>query len=267
MNVAPRPAVQVGTIHYQILCGVGLLLVFFVQNDQGLFLGNLLVASIGLMGIFIRMRMASLLVLIAFALAQIFDHRFRVGTFEQDQIQPLLDIRDLLLAIGILTYLAANYRLQSLTLNILPDDARQRQEKTRRMGRRQSRELVRVQQKRADRLLTPQEIARFVLSVPVWALAGQALWFVITRPWRLPVFPERAHRLFALAWLLTVGILVASTLLAHWRRRQMDGAAAHVYLQDTLWRETRREQRRIFRWLAWRRLHERTDQQSRGATS
>ena len=70
----------------------------------------------------------------------------------------------------------------------------------------------------------------------------------------------RISRLLSLAWLLMVGLLVAGTVLAHWRRRQMDRAAAQLLLQDTLWRETRRGQRRIFRWLAWRKLHERTDQ-------
>ena len=264
MNDAPRPALQVGPIHYQILCGAGLLLVFFVQLDQGLFLGNFVVASVGLMGIFFKMRLAPLFLLVTFAGAQIGFHQFRVGGFHQDDLRRLLDMRDLLLAIGVLTYVAANYRLQSLSLNILPHDPRERLQKVRSEQGRQWRETVNVQKKRDAGLLNPQEIARFVLTLPLWALAGQALWLVISRRWQLQVFEnDRVHRLIALAWLLIVAMLIAATILTYWRRRQMDSVAAQVYLQDTLWQETRREQRRVFRWLAWRRLHERTNEQSK----
>ena len=35
------------------------------------------------------------------------------------------------------------------------------------------------------------------------------------------------------------------------------GLEAKLFLQDTLWQETRREQRRIQRWLVWSRLRRR----------
>lgn len=258
MNDPPRPAVQVGAIHYQILCGAGLLLIVLAQFDRGIF-GNLLIGCIGLLGILSKTRVAALLVLFGFAAVEIAFHRLRFGTFQHEDSRPLLDVRDLLLAVGLLTYVAANYRLQSLWLQILPADARRRQMERTDLGRSH---FVHVQQKRATRLLTPQEIARFVLAVPAAALMGQALWLVIAQPWTPAVFPQRFLRLVNLAWLFVVGLLFVGMLLAHWRRRQMDRDAAQGYLQDTLWRETRREQRRIFRWLAWRRLHERTAEQS-----
>ncbi len=261
MNDAPRPAMQVGTIHYQILCGAGLVLVFFAQFDQGVFLGNLLVGCIGLLGIVSTIRIAPLLLLIVFAGAQLHFHWEMYRSFQVDERRPLLNVRDLVLALGLVTYVAANCRLQSLSTRIFPADPRQREEKQRRRGRWRWRELVAAQQKRARRLLTPQEIARFVLILPLGALAAQALWFVIGRPWILTVFHERVHRLISLAWLLIMGALITGMILAQWRRRHMDQTAAAVYLQDTLWRETRREQRRTFRWLAWRRLHERTQEQ------
>jgi len=255
---APRPAVQVGPIHYQILCGAGLLLMVLAQLDQGMLLGNMLVACIGLLGILSKTRVGPLLVVFGFAAAQIAFHRLRFGTFSHDDPRPLLDVRDLLLAVGLVTYVAGNYRLQSLWLQILPADPRRRRREPGDDGRGQ---FVRVQQQRASRLLTPEEIARFVLAVPVAVLVGQALWLVIAQPWTLAVFPPRFLRMVNLAWLLIVGTLVIGTIFIHWRRRQMDRTTAQVYLQDTVWRETRREQRRIFRWLAWRRLHERTAEQ------
>lgn len=259
MNGAPRPAVQVGPVHYQILCGAGLLLMVLAQFDQGMFLGNLLVACIGLLGIISKTRVGPLLVLIGFAAAQVAFHRLRFRSIAHEDPRPLLDIRDLLLAIGLVTYVAANYRLQSLWLQILPADARRRQWE--RTGGGPGR-FAAVQQPRAGRLLTPQEIAGFVLAVPVAALVGQALWLVMAQPWTPAVLPPRFLRLVNLAWLFVAGMLIAGTILIHWRRRQMDRDIAQVVLQDTLWRETRREQRRVFRWLAWRRLHERTAEQS-----
>jgi len=257
MNDAPRPAVRVGPIHYQILCGAGLLAIFLAQFHQGVFWGNLLVGCVGLLGMVSSWRLAPLLLMLALAGAQIHFHWQLYRGFQEDEPSLLLNLRDLVLAIGLITYVSANFRLQSLHATILPFDPRQLEPKQRRRGRWQRPEFVAARQKRASRLITPQEIARFVLIVPLAAIAGQALWLVIARPWTLTVFHERTHRLFALAWLVILGLLIAGAILAHWRRRQMSRDAAALFLQDTLWRETRREQRRLFRWLAWRRLHER----------
>ena len=47
------------------------------------------------------------------------------------------------------------------------------------------------------------------------------------------------------------GFVIAATVLGHlgWRRLSPEEAA--LFLQDALWHETRREQRRINRWRAW----------------
>lgn len=259
MNDALRPAVRVGPIHYQILCGAGLLAIFLAQFHQGVFWGNLLVGCVGLLGMISSWRLAPLLLMLAFAGAQIHFHWQLYRDFQVDEPSRLLNLRDLVLAIGLITFVSANYRLQSLYTSILPADPRQREPKQRRRGRWHWREFVAARQKRASRLLTPHEIARFVLILPLAAVLGQGLWLLIDRPWTVTVFHERSHRLIALAWLVIMGLLIAGAMLAHWRRRQMDRTAAAIYLQDTLWRETRREQRRTFRWLAWRRLHERSD--------
>jgi hypothetical protein len=47
---------------------------------------------------------------------------------------------------------------------------------------------------------------------------------------------------------------LAVAFLRLWRQRQHPPAIAALYLQDVLWKETRREQRRLHRWLAWARL-------------
>src|SRR5436309_672537 len=45
--------------------------------------------------------------------------------------------------------------------------------------------------------------------------------------------------------------LMARQLSGCWRRRGMDMPTGQVMLQDELWNETRGEQRRMGRWLAW----------------
>ena len=55
---------------------------------------------------------------------------------------------------------------------------------------------------------------------------------------------------------------MTAALLGHWRARQMTAAEGELSLQDTLWRETRREQRRLNRWLAWAELRRRRKEQS-----
>lgn len=260
MNDAPRPQIRVGPVHYQILCGAGLLLIFLAQLDQGLMAANLLVVCVGLLGLVSKLRMMPLLLFLTFAGVQIGHHALLYrGNFNVEDIRPLVHVRDLALAIGLIAYLAASYRLQSLAAHILPPDVRQRRDKPHQVGRRWGRQYETVPQKRSAGLLTPQEIAQFVLALPLWAILGQAAWLVVAQPWTLTVFPVRLHRLIAFAWLLIVGAVVVGTILAHWRRRQMDPEAAALYLQDTLWKETRREQRRTFRWLAWRQLHERAE--------
>jgi hypothetical protein len=253
MNEQAQPApVQVGAVHYQILCGAGLVLVFFAQLEQGMMLGNILVMCIGVLGIITGIRNGPALTLCTLFAAQIGNHLLLYRNFAIPQQRPWLHLGDLLLAIGSLAYVVGHYRLQSVWRHVLPIDPRQRRRMDSPRGTAPSYEQA--LQPRAERLLTPQEIARFVLGLPLLALAGQFVWLGLSRPWLPEVLPDRLLRLIVVAWTLVIGLLIVSWLLNVWKRRQMSQEAAQLYLQDTLWRETRREQRRIFRWLAWRKV-------------
>lgn len=263
-NARPQP-VQVAPIHYQILCAASLLLLFISQFSQNAYYAAPLIACAGAIGILTRWRIAPLLLLLTLAGTQLFEAAAFGGL---GQAPPrLLQVRDLLTAAGLIAYLACHYRLQSVERRILPMDPRQRQMTERRVGRQTRLEFASVGQKRSAHLLTPQEIARLVLTLPFWAILGQVLWVLIARDWwdRIfldeVIFHERFFRLLNLAWILIGGAIVFGGILEQWRLRQMDPVAARVFLQDTLWRETRREQRRIFRWLAWRRLRERAEKE------
>lgn len=66
--------------------------------------------------------------------------------------------------------------------------------------------------------------------------------------------PLRVVQLLQMAWGLALALFLAGQLFRFWRFLQMECMTARVFLQDVLWHETRGEQRRIGRWLAWFRL-------------
>jgi hypothetical protein len=93
-------------------------------------------------------------------------------------------------------------------------------------------------------------------------LIGQLLWLVIGAyrpgtgldPW--------AQRLVLLAWLLGIPALVVGSLLNYWMRLGMSPDEAQLFLQDTHWQQTAREQRRLGRFLAWARLRRKRREES-----
>ena len=52
-------------------------------------------------------------------------------------------------------------------------------------------------------------------------------------------------------WLVGGGVLAVAAMLRYLALRRLTAPEAALYLQDVLWRETRGEQRRLNRWLAW----------------
>jgi hypothetical protein len=93
-----------------------------------------------------------------------------------------------------------------------------------------------------------------LLTLPLWAILAYLAWAILSLPWDVANMPPAMARLILLAWTVGIGLFVASALLGLWKRRQHSTAEATLFLQDTLWRETRGDQRRIQRWLAWERL-------------
>src|SRR5262249_37461128 len=110
-----------------------------------------------------------------------------------------------------------------------------------------------LENRRDPRLVPAGEIAWLLLSVPICALLAQALYDRRSVLLRLaPVdLDGNLWPAIALAWIATIGIgLVAGIMaVASWRR--MSKLEAKLFLQDGMWFETRREQRRLVRWLVW----------------
>src|SRR5262249_18473446 len=142
---------------------------------------------------------------------------------------------DLALAVALVTYALAHNRLLSLTVGVLPPDPLRPKDKT---------------SPRPDGVATAEVPLALLTAVGV-ALVARFLWELTAlshSPWDIPTEYWRAGQLVWLLTALTLGLTAVFGYLG-WRVRSADEAI--LLLRDTLWAETRREQRRIQRWSAW----------------
>lgn len=238
---------------YQALCGLFLSAVFLADLQQGVVLLSLLLFLLGLLGVLSPSRLALSLFLIGLAGTQLFKQfGYRRLGVPWHGDRPGLRAEDVFLCLAVLGYLIAHYRWQGLVHNILPLDRRRREQP----GRWPYRTGRVLPQRRPAEQINRKEISLLVLGLPAWALLAQALWSWLRNPPDLQGLQPGPARLVIVAWFIVVGTLLARAVLVYWQRRQDSPQIAALVLQDILWKETRREQRRHNRWLAWRRNRE-----------
>ncbi|MBV9124781.1 MAG: hypothetical protein JO112_15605 [Planctomycetes bacterium] len=230
----PPQAVQI----YRVLClaALGVILLVLYTNDFGYW--SLIPVIVGLVGLLIQWTTAPLLVILAVAASLLLQNRLGVGFPWHENAR----VSDVILSAAVLGYVAAHFRVRSLSVHVFPVDPRRRERTPR--GRKV------VQQPRSPHLVTRREIGLLIVSLPVWALAGQIVWRVVPSEYGRPGGPSPLW----LAWLVVILPVVIASLVGYWRRREMTPQEAALTLQDVVWQETRREQRSLNRWLAWARL-------------
>jgi len=120
-----------------------------------------------------------------------------------------------------------------------------------------------LEQKRSQESVDPHEIGPLILVGAVCASLGQLLWlWVSARSARRDLdwlryrgininIDRGLWQLAVLLWLFSLLLVVAAGVIAYLGQRRLTADEAGLYLQDELWRQTRREQSRINRWLAW----------------
>ena len=189
------------------------------------------------------------------------------------QLQDASPVLDVLLAGAAVAFTAAQYRLVSLTGNIFPVERRRRPrhplpvtplprgERGNREGA--SRPVPVPPQKRGASLVDPEELGPLVFAVVLCACFGQFLWLWLGERYaggdlyefaRVQVglnVPDGAWRLFVLVWVFSLVLIPVTGVLAYLGQRRLTPEESALFLQDQLWRQTRREQARISRWLAW----------------
>ncbi len=242
------------TYHYVALCSLCLAVLLLVQLQHGLLLANALCVAVGAMSLVSKMRLGPILLVGFVSGCQLSLQRGFLRPFGMSRAQNTLELIDVLLCAAVLGYVAAHYRLQSIWHSVLPVDPRQRTGTPRRPFPWFRRQAPMLEEKRSAGQITPQEIAWFVLTLPVWAVAAQVARALITHRWEPVGISGRLAEGLRALWLFTVGFFVIQALLNFWKHRRNDPGVAQLYLQDQLWRETRGEQRRVQRWLAWWKL-------------
>jgi hypothetical protein len=172
---------------------------------------------------------------------------------------------DWLLSLSLTAYTAGHFRLMSLKRHIFPPDPRRRLPRGRKLP---GAPLPPPEQPRPPDLPEAGEAAR--LAATIFLAAGLATLVVEVLRSDEPAFGfTRAEwSALMLAWLCAAAIIVGAVVLAVVGIYRQKPEEAMMYLQDQLWRQTRREQSRINRWLVWSKLlWERRRKRNTGATN
>ena len=244
-ELAEDPVVR----NYVLIALAAVVVLLVVLLYQGLGTGSLVPALVGIMGVVTRWRSAPVLVLLALAGLYYIEMLRFFGTVRPPGLDTA-ELADVLLAGAVLIYAAAHYRLQGLVHEIVP-----------RESKKAGQPVVRVAGELSPRRSTaavPQSEFALTAFIPGWAAAALALW--LTLPTAVPYLGTYVElrpqdwQAGLLVWVVGVALLVLTSVMQYVGYRRMSEAEARLFLQDAVWRETRREQRRINRWLAWARL-------------
>jgi hypothetical protein len=235
------------------LAALGVILLVQIEQQAGL--SSLLLVMVGLLGVLSRLRAAPIVVLLILAGQQLlrqaalvrYDTRGYAAAWSPE-------VTDIVLCGAVLAYVLAHYRLQSLVYSVVPVDPRRREGPPRWHFWRFQRLPRVVLERRSPRSVSRVEVGLLVMSLPAAPLLAQLLWAGLARPREMLGLPPRLWRSLLVTWALGFGLFVVAAALRHLRHRRMTLHEAALLLQDLVWHETRREQRRLNRWLAWKRL-------------
>jgi hypothetical protein len=146
---------------------------------------------------------------------------------------------ELMLCAATWAYCAAHYRLLAVTRRTFPIDPRRRDRDSQ-------------HERRTAALVDGREILTLLSALPLWiAMAWLCRRWLDARD--DPDIEQPWWQVMTLAWVFGMLFLIAAAIMRYTAARLMRPEEAALFLQDTLWRETSREQRRITRWIAWAR--------------
>lgn len=247
-NAVPLP--QASPAHYVALCCLCLGLLFLAQWQQGQLLGAVLVVLVGALSLLSRIRVGPLLIVVLVGGLQMV-HQSQFGAPFLREGAFASQMHDWLISAGVLGYVLGHYRLQTFWHSLWPEDMRQKAGPPTRPFPWLRRRQPLVQEKRPQQHLTPHELVWLLMSLPAWALIGCLTWAVLGQRWNVAGFELSIVRLLLTILFLGIVFFVGRFVLGYWRHRRRDDEAARLFLQEMLWKETRGEQRRLNRWLAW----------------
>jgi hypothetical protein len=220
---------QPGTFRYVLFCAGGMAAVLLAMLPYHFGGWAVMPIAVGLLGAFTRL--GPILFAVAVALALNFPPHLPFAH------RGLLRIPELIAAGGVLAYVIGHYRLQVIHLHAFAEGKKEpgSDEPPRR---------------RHPRWVTSAELGQALIALPTAAILAQIVWFLLMGMhaqfrWGL-VWP-----FIVVVWILGMVFAVVGGAFSWRRRQQMTVEEATLFLQDQLWQDTRRDQRRVARWLAW----------------
>lgn len=223
--VPVNPAIRV----HESVCLAALLVVGLGLLQLEMSFWILLPLLIGVAGVTARWRLAPLLVVLSVCF--ILTDTWLVTRYPR----PLRPQELYLLCGGLLAYIATQFRLQGLAYTLVPRDPRKHAPK--------------VGPPRRE--VAWQELAGLGISLLACIVIAAIILAVLPRRWDHLDLSGTTWRLLILTWLLGLSFWITTSLLGYLDQKRMLPEQALLYLQDALWEETRREQRRPNRRLAW----------------
>jgi hypothetical protein len=234
-----HPAVR----NYMLLSLAALFVLVVCLVDRGLRWWSLLPALIGCMSLLAPWSAGPPLVLVSLTGLILSGTRYRWGyLYGVGMVVPT--VMDLVLCAAVLAYVIGQYRLISLLRDVFPTDPR----------RSRGGASPETASRRPADLVTPKELALVVLALPLWTGLSVAAWrWLIDETPSLDIERD-AWRGLLTAWAVIVVVGVVAAVAGYARQNTATPEEGLLYLQDQLWRDTRREQSGLNRWLVWARL-------------
>jgi hypothetical protein len=199
-------------------------------------------AAIGCLTLLTRWKHGPPLVLLSLAVLLGLSGRFPrwgLGGWSRSPTPALMDV---ILCIAVLAYVVGHYRLVALTRSIFPPAPRR--------SKGGEWPVASGESKRPSFLAPrPSPLAtRKANRVTVWEMVF--LWLTLLL-WGIP---RDLWLMLRLVWVCLAVLAAAGIVTGYLRRATATSEESLLYLQDQCWRQTRRAQSSLNRWLTWARL-------------
>jgi hypothetical protein len=243
---------------------------------------------VGFMALVVRWRWAPSMLLVALLGTFSRDVFWQIAQGSFMQGRGATPLADLMLGASVLAFVAGNYRYQALVNHIFPPDnripravrqlarlrrdsatpsplSRTKAEATRGAAGKQKGKQTSPfapsagalpghhQQPRSHKSVASGEMVLLAISMPVWVILAYSCWRLLAVQHTRLDMPDSVYQGMLLIWMVGVGLLVSWGVFSYLRWQAFRPDEAGLLLQDTLWRETRREQARLNRWIVWAR--------------
>jgi hypothetical protein len=226
--------------NYMLFCMAALFLVVVCLSERGLEWWCLVPALIGCLTLVTHWVHGPPLVLLSLAGLMGMSNPYTRWSYSGWSSFQTPTLMDLVLCIAVLAYVLGHYRLLGLVRNVLPPDPRCPPGDP---SRRRSADLV-----------TGREMVLLGLALPVWTGLALLIWvWMMEEETPLDIAPD-VWRMLRLVWVGLAVLAAAGIAASYLRRTTATPEESLLYLQDQCWRQTRREQSSLNRWLTWARL-------------